>query len=191
MEVWKDVKGYEGLYQISNTGKVKRILFKNRMTTKAREKLLTPCKNEKTGYVQVSLFKDGKGKLFLVHRLVAEAFIPNNNNLPQVNHKDENKENNNVNNLEWCTAKYNLEYGTARQRQANTIKQKVEQYDLQGNLLKIWDGVIDASKSLKINASNISSCCHNRRKSAGGYVWEYTDGASYRVTKMKQREKLF
>jgi hypothetical protein len=111
--------------------------------------------------------------------------------LPQVNHKDENKENNNVNNLEWCTAKYNLEYGTARQRQANTIKQKVEQYDLQGNLLKIWDGVIDASKSLKINEHNISSCCHNRRKTAGGYIWKYIDGTSYRLTAMKQRERLF
>ena len=190
MEIWKDIKGYEGLYQVSNLGNVKRTLFINRMTTKAKEKQLKPYTNDK-GYVQVTLHKDGRAKLCFLHRLVAEAFIPNEDNLPQVNHKDENKGNNNADNLEWCSVKYNLEYGTARQRQANTIKQKVEQYDLQGNLLKIWDGVVDASKELKINANNISSCCHDKRKTAGGYVWKYSDGKSYRMTAMQNREKLF
>lgn len=114
-EVWKNIKGYEGLYQVSNYGNVKscdRYVFagagSNHKTQHIKERLLSKKGGAK--YIQVSLSKNGKTKPFLIHRLVAEAFIPNPDNLPCVNHKDENKHNNNADNLEWCTYKYNNEY---------------------------------------------------------------------------------
>ena len=110
MEEWRAVPGYEGLYEVSNIGNVRNV----RRNTLLR---LTKTNN---GYIRVGLCKNGIKTGFQVHRLVAQAFIPNPNNLPQVNHLDENKTNNNVDNLEWCTAKYNLSYGTARTRSINT-----------------------------------------------------------------------
>lgn len=114
-EIWKDIKGYEGIYQISNFGNVKsldRYVFAgngaNHKYQHIKERKLKLNGGEK--YIQVILCKNGKTKPFLVHRLVAEAFIPNSDNLPCVNHKDEDTKNNNVNNLEWCTYKYNNEY---------------------------------------------------------------------------------
>ena len=110
MEEWRAVPGYEGLYEVSNMGNVRNV---------RRNKLLRLLKTN-NGYIRVFLCKNGIKTGFQVHRLVSEAFIPNPNNLPQVNHKDEDKTNNNVDNLEWCTAKYNLNYGTARIRSRNT-----------------------------------------------------------------------
>lgn len=110
-EVWKDIKNYEGLYQISTYGRVKSFPRKGALR---KEKVLKPYKDGKNYYFVVGLHKDGKKQYKLIHRLVADAFIPNPNNLPIVNHKDENKENNNVDNLEWCTYKYNSNYGNAR-----------------------------------------------------------------------------
>lgn len=105
-EIWKDIKGYEGLYQVSNTGKVK-ILSKNiiKKTTKVPK-----------GYLRVGLTKNGKTKYFYPHRLVAQAFIPNLQNKPCVNHKDRNVKNNNVDNLEWCTYKENNNYENCQKR---------------------------------------------------------------------------
>ena len=107
-EIWKDIKGYEGLYQVSNLGRVKSFNYMNT----GKEKIKTPTLQKKYtmkqgGYLQTTLYKNNKSKTVLVHRLVAEAFIPNPDNLPQVNHKDYNKTNNCVENLEWCSAKYN------------------------------------------------------------------------------------
>ena len=110
MEEWRAVPGYEGLYEVSNIGNVRNV---------RRNTLLRLQKTNK-GYIRVSLCKNGIQTGFQVHRLVAQAFIPNPNNLPQVNHRDENPSNNNVDNLEWCTAKYNINYGTARIRSINT-----------------------------------------------------------------------
>lgn len=106
-EIWKDVKGYEGKYQISNLGRVKSLNYARRKQVR----ILRPGIQKKTGYISVSLLKEGKQKTKTIHRLVAEAFIPNPKNLKQINHKDENKQNNCVNNLEWCSAKYNSNYG--------------------------------------------------------------------------------
>jgi len=127
-EIWKDIEGFEGLYQISTYGRVKSL---GRYVERIRcgqvgkfwvdEKIITSCRCT-GGYVKVTLCKNGVHTQKMIHRLVAETFIPNPNNLPQVNHKDEDKTNNHIDNLEWCTDLYNKCYGTARQRQAESLK---------------------------------------------------------------------
>ena len=119
-EIWKDIKGYEKLYQVSNLGNVRRIKFINNRTQKDKIKMLKLIKDKK-GYLKINLWKNNKSKMFLVHRIVAETFILNPNNLPQVNHKDENKSNNCVENLEWCSKKYNNNYGN----RLNNIRKKL------------------------------------------------------------------
>ena len=108
---WKDIPGYEGLYQVSNLGEIKSLNYRNT----GKEKILKLIKDKK-GYFHVNLYKNGKLKNLQVHRLVAMAFIPNHNNYNQVNHKDENTSNNAVENLEWCTAKYNSNYGNRNKK---------------------------------------------------------------------------
>lgn len=108
-EIWKDIKNYEGLYQISSLGRVRSLLFRNGTTRKKQTKLLSQTNNG-NGYLIVSLSKNKKRKNKYIHRLVAEAFIPNDKNYKIINHIDKNKQNNNVNNLEWCTQKYNVLY---------------------------------------------------------------------------------
>lgn len=110
-EIWKDIQGYEGLYQVSNLGNVK-----NKIQPYLKQEKIYKKFSNSNGYLFVGLRKDKKRKFKYIHRLVAEAFIPNPNNLPQINHKDENKQNNCVNNLEWCTNKYNQNYGTIKER---------------------------------------------------------------------------
>lgn len=169
-EVWKDVgecKGYEdykGLYKVSNLGRVKN----NKGLIKS------PELNHK-GYYRVQLYNKGKRKHARINRLVALAFIPNPNNYPMVNHKDENKLNNRVSNLEWCTAKYNNNYGTARERMAKAISKPVIMCDLKGNELKEFKSLTNASIYLnKLHAySHINECCNGKRKSAYSYIWKY------------------
>lgn len=126
-EEWRDIKGYEGLYQVSSFGRV-RSLDRLSITSKKRQKLkgrymkLSPGYASDERYLSVTLYKCGAHKKCGVHRLVAEAFIHNPDNLPQVNHKDENPSNNSVDNLEWCTAKYNMNYGTVLQRRSEKLK---------------------------------------------------------------------
>lgn len=114
-EIWKDIKGYENKYQISNLGRVKALDYRR---TK-KEKILDSRNNK--GYKAIALWNNGKRRVFLIHRLVANAFIPNPNKFPQINHKDENKLNNSVDNLEWCTQFYNNIYGTRLQRVSKTL----------------------------------------------------------------------
>lgn len=102
-EIWKDIKGWKGLYQVSNLGNIRTLHYK--------KPYLRKLSKSKKGYLRVNLSKDKKYKYYSVHRLVAEAFIPNPDNLPQINHKDEIRTNNRVDNLEWCTSKYNCNYG--------------------------------------------------------------------------------
>lgn len=172
-EIWKDIKNYDGLYQVSNLGRIKRIRFTNGKYDFPKEKILSPNKNKKCKYLGVDLHKNGKRKRFLVHRLVAEAFIPNPNNLFEVNHKDENKLNNNINNLEWCTRKYNMNYGTQVERAHKKQRKKVNQYDLKGNYIKTWDSFEQIRK--RLNITNASNCCRGIYKQSNGYIWKYAD----------------
>ena len=166
-EYWKPVVGYEGLYMVSNWGRVKSIKF-------GKERILKPVTNS-SGYLLVGLYKNNIEKKYSVHRLVAEAFIPNPYNLPQVNHKDENKQNNVVSNLEWCTHEYNNTYGTRIKRQKEKIKKPIIQCDIKGNYINEFNSINDAANSLHILACNISNCLKGRQKSTprGLYTWKY------------------
>lgn len=162
-ETWKSIKGYEGLYEISNIGRVKGL--KNgiiRRVVKGRE------------YDTIMLFKNGKGKLFYIHRLVAENYIKNPNKLECVNHKDENKRNNNVDNLEWCTKLYNCNYGKRNEKMSKSkSKYKIVQKNKEGKIIKIWQDIWDLEHNSQYKKQNVRRCCQNKYKYAYGYKWEY------------------
>lgn len=167
-EIWKDIEGYEGLYQVSNMGRVKSL--KNDI-------ILKPYILR--GYEKVLLYKNKKRKHFQIHRLVAMAFIPNPDNKPQVNHKDENKTNNCVDNLEWCTGHYNHNYGTINirisQKQLNDKSKSkiVMQYSLDGTFIKEWKSTMDVQRNLGFAHTHISECCRGEQAYAYGYLWKY------------------
>lgn len=179
-EVWKDVKGYEGLYQVSNFGRIKSMPKSNRLRT-----IIMKPKNRKDGYLTVALFSGNKYNHLYVHRIVAEAFILNECGGKEINHIDGNKKNNNVCNLEWVTRKQNLEHAVKNGlRDPAPMKGKtgekcktskyISQYDLSGNLIKNWIGIAEAARHLKCNACSISACLTNRTKTCKGFVWKYT-----------------
>lgn len=174
-EVWKDVPGYDGLYQVSNKGQVKSMYFHAQKgkgnNLKDNPKILIPSVDS-YGYKIVSLCNGDTKKTVTVHKLVAAAFIPNPDNLPCINHMDENKQNNCVENLEWCTVEYNNSYGTKGERTAQTLKKKVYQYDQEMNLIAVYDGAIDAEKETGVSRSNICICIKGRAKTAGGFIWK-------------------
>ena len=166
-EIWKDIEGYEGLYQISNYGNVKSLNYKGHMS----EHLLSKLPGE---YKRVILYKNKCKKTIAIHRLVAQAFIPNPNNYPQVNHKDENKHNNCVNNLEWCTHKQNMNYGSKQDKESKRkTKYHVLQYDLQGNLIKKWFNLREIILNTNYKRITIMYCCRGKLKTAYGYAWKY------------------
>lgn len=166
-EIWKDIKEYEGLYQVSNLGRIKSLKF-------GKEKILKPI-NHTGGYLCVDLSKNNKRLYVKIHRLVAEAFIPNPENLLQVNHKDENKKNNCVDNLEWCTPQYNSCYGTRLQRFSSNKKKKVFQFDLNGNFIREWKSAVDIEKEIGLEKTNIRSCCRGEIRKAYGFIWRYAN----------------
>ena len=168
-EVWKDVTNYEGIYQVSNTGKVKRIL------PNGKERLLRG-KKDKDGYTEIILSKKQKKAYFRLHRLVAKAFIPNPENKPEVNHKDKNKQNNSVCNLEWATTVENIRHSFALGRKVSTTP--VLQFSANGELLAYFDSIKEAAQTANVKQSNISACCNSRLKTVGGYIWRYKAGVS-------------
>lgn len=157
-EVWKDIKGYEGLYQVSNIGRVKSLLNDREIILKG---------GNSSGYRTVGL----NGKTYFVHRLVGENFIPNPDNLPQINHRNELKSDNNVSNLEWCTACYNANYGSRNQK----LSKPVYQIDLEsGQVLFYWSSASDVQRKLGYSASCISRCCKSNA-TWYGFRWEYAN----------------
>ena len=175
-EEWKDIKDYPN-YMVSNLGIVKSIgrwVYKEyRGKRWQREKILKSSVN-KDGYLFVGLYKNRKVKYFRIHRLVAEAFIKNPNNYPQVNHKDENKQNNCVKNLEWCDAKYNNNYGTKNKRIAEKLSKPVLQIDkITNEVIAEFPSIIEVQRQLGINQSTISKCCLGKQNTCGGYKWQF------------------
>lgn len=167
-EIWEDVVGWEGLYQVSSYGRVKSF-------HKKEPHILSSCVGIH-GYISV-LLHDGKGnkKNKRVHRLVAQAFIPNTNNYPYVNHKDENKTNNCAYNLEWCTAKYNTNYGTCKDRIASSNSKPILKYDLEGNYVCEYKSMAEAERIEGINHASICICCNGRVSYQGNCIWIYKD----------------
>ena len=165
VEIWKDIVGYEGMYQVSNLGRVKS--FKQ-----GKERIMKPV-YDTYGYLQVMLSKNGNCKNFMVHRLVSQAFIPNPDNLPEINHCDEDKTNNSVENLEWCDRKYNHNYGTRNQRVADKTSKQVLQYTKDGEFVREWKSTKDVQRNLGYYHSLISECCNGKRKSAYNFIWKY------------------
>ena len=171
IEYWKDIPGFDGCYQVSSLGRVRSVKF---------NKIVFLSISFSTRYGVLTLFKNGKRHYRKIHRLVAEAFIPNPNNLPQVNHKDENPMNNSVDNLEWCDASYNCNYGTRISRMAQSLTnhsvplkyKAVQQFDIDGNFIKEYCS-IKYVKEDKYNPSTVCNCCRGRTKTAYGFIWKY------------------
>lgn len=200
MEKWKSIVGYEGLYEVSNYGKIRSLGRLDRHNHYHPPKEINQ-RTDKDGYLIVTLYdKQGLRKDCKAHRVVAFAFIPNPDNLPMINHKNEIRSANFVENLEWCTAKYNSNYGTSRYKRSIWQKgikrpemagennyfygksfkrgehpgaKKVYQYDLSGKFLHSYDCVRDAAEAVGVCDSAISSCCCGRHKTSKGYIWEY------------------
>ena len=170
-EYWKPVVGYEGHYQVSNWGRVKSfdrwVKSRNGSVRFCKGRILKPVTNDR-GYLCVELWKNNKRKSCKVHRLVAEAFIPNPYNLPMINHRDEDKTNNRVENLEWCDAKYNSNYGTRNER----LSKSVLQYDLEGNFIKEWKSTAECGRN-GYNYGNVAACCLGKQKTHKGFIWKY------------------
>ena len=185
LELWKDIKGYEGLYQVSNYGNVKGLAKKHGYSNR-QESIIKQYKNKK-GYYKVVLSKNGKQKNIEVQRIVAEAFLNKNDfksyidedrekinlNKLQVNHINEDKSDNKASNLEWCSPKYNVNYGKRGQKASISLGKKILQFDTEGNFIKEWQSIKQAF--LKLHISKIGLVCKGRRKTAGGYIWKYKE----------------
>nr|UVX78837.1 MAG: zinc-binding loop region of homing endonuclease [Bacteriophage sp.] len=171
-EIWKDISGYEGKYQVSNFGRIKN-----------SKGLILKTIKDKDSYLTINLYKNRKIKTFKIHRLVAEAFISNPNNYPCVNHKDENKENNCIENIEWCNHKYNSNYGTVIERRVKNTDWKqiaekqsktVLQFKKDGDFVKEWLSTQECGRN-GFDSGAVSSCCNGKRKSHKGFIWKYKE----------------
>lgn len=182
MENWKPVVGYEGLYEVSDLGRVKSLNWRNR----GFERCLY-LKPHNKGYLQVELAKDGAKKMYTVHRLVATAFVENPNGYPLINHKDENKLNNKAENLEWCTSSYNARYSIEKHPERtqgrsgrkgchykgiNSEKQIV-QTTLDGTEIRVWENSRTVFLETGMSDWSISECCRGNRHKAYGFKWHY------------------
>lgn len=177
-EIWKDIPGYEGVYQVSNCGRIKTLPFwhNNRVSGYWTEEKIRKQALNASGYYKVTLAKGGNYKTFLVHRLVAVAFVNNPNNLPEVNHINEDKQDNRVDNLEWCSGEYNKTFGTMQIRAKESKYKAVEQLTLEGDFIKKWSSAKEAGITLGFAPTNITRCCKGKIKSLHGYKWKYAEG---------------
>lgn len=164
IEIWKDIPNYEGIYQASTLGRIKSINSSFRCT----DVIMSDNSISKSGYKVVNLKRGKKPKTFLVHRLIAMTFLPNPHSYPIVNHKNENKLDNRVDNLEWCSQSYNCSYGSRQHSQSKKLGKKVLCVELNQEFLSFGE----AGRTLNIPYQNISKCCKNKIKTAGGYHWQ-------------------
>ena len=176
-EVWRDIEGYEGLYQVSSEGRVKSLERKlphwrgGERTQKERILKGTP---DKDGYLKVGLYgSTRKQKWFQVHRLVGEAFIRNPDEKPQINHINEIKTDNRACNLEWCTCKQNINHGSRNERVAKALGKPIGQYKLDGQLIKVWPSTAIAERETGFNQGSIWGVANGRYKQAYGFIWKY------------------
>lgn len=165
-EIWRDIEGYEGLYQVSNKRRIKNLNCRGT----GKEKILKRQKNTK-GYLEVCLSNDGEKKRYRIHRLVAQAFLENPERYSEVNHKDENKTNNCVENLEWCSSKYNSNYGTRNKRISKSHNKLVRCVETG----EVFNSCIEAQEKTGIWASSIRACARHKKyyHTAGGFHWQY------------------
>ena len=173
-EIWLPIEGYENLYEVSNLGRVRSlehtVIKKNGVKLKVPGKILKPGTN-KNGYLKVVLSKNGIHRNYYLHRIVSTAFIPNYDKKPCVNHLDEDKTNNTADNLEWCTAKENTNYGTRNKRSSEKRSKPV----LCVELNRIFPSLNEAARQLRLSVGNISYVLTGRSKTAGGYHFEYLE----------------
>lgn len=168
-EIWKDIPGYEGLYKVNQWGDIFSLY------TNKKIKYST----SKDGYKQYNLSKNKKKRIMTAHRAVALAFIPNPDNLPVINHKDEDPQNCYVDNLEWCTYQYNAVYNDAHIKRGNNLSKKVYKYDVEGNLIEVYNSVREAAEKLNSRVGNVSSCASKKyykgkhHITVNGYILSY------------------
>lgn len=179
-EVWKDIVGYEGLYRVSNLGNVYSCYMNKTLSIATRS----------DKYKFVVLRKNGKDKYMTIHRLVAEAFIPNPDNLPMVNHKDENPSNNCVDNLEWCTAQYNATYNDAHIKRGESLCNKVYAYDCDGVLIKEYSSTQSVAKCFNMSNSNVSTACNSDFRTFNGMILSYVPLSREEVLNRLKNNKL-
>lgn len=175
-EEWRDVAGYEGMYQVSDQGRVKsleRVVIRNNsQKLPIKERILKPAFNG-GGYLFVVLCAGGKTRMFSVHRLVCQAFHENPENKLDVNHINEDKTDNRACNLEWCTRRENLNFGTRNVRAGKALSKPVGQYTRDGDLVKVWPSTKEAERQAGFNHGNISEVANGNRKTAHGFIWKY------------------
>ena len=172
METWKNIKGYEGLYQVSSMGRVKSLERKVRHGRTVKERILKPYM-DRGGYLLVGLCAGGKRKTLKVHRLVCEAFHDNPDNKLDVNHINENKTDNRACNLEWNTRRENLNHGTRNERSAKALSKPICQYTLDEKIVKTWASLTEVKRQTGFGQSHISEVANGNRKTAYGFIWKY------------------
>lgn len=196
-EEWRDIPNYEGLYQVSNLGRVRsldRIVRRNDgVDVRHKSRILKPRDNG-NGYLYVDIHNGGITKRMYIHRLVAMAFLSNPNGYDEINHKSDIKSDNSVGNLEWCNRSYNASYGTKIQRTVNTCqkngvykksldlktelgiyggRKSVAMCDADWNVLRIFRSIMDAARCINVNPGKICECCKGSRNQTRGYKWKY------------------
>lgn len=180
-EIWKEVVGFEDYYEVSNHGRIRSLDRVTNNGTQIRKGRIIKQKKYKSGYMYAHLSKDGKEKWYTVHRIVAMAFIPNPNNYDEINHKNEIKSDNSVENLEWCTKRYNTNYGTGNRRRSlshlNHPNQSIQvsQYNPDGSFIKRFPSLKEAERETGVDSTQISKCCRGMKmfNTAGGYKWSF------------------
>lgn len=183
-EEWRPVVGYEGLYEVSNLGNVDSLNF-HREGRRHRIKVRVNF----FGYAYVMLNKDKQQRPYFLHRIIAMAFVPNPNNYPIINHKDENPLNNNIENLEWVTYKYNTNYGTCIKRRSEKKKKPVIQMTLDGEFIARYNSVKEAAANINCRPSSITCACRGRLKKCQGFLWKFEKESAMENSRWRTKEE--